>query len=356
MNNIKFFISIIVFFTVALSCSKFSSLKENLSNKDKEQTREEETIKEETISKSSQNDLTFYNKYIDVVNKIQDAVEQVHKSYIENVPEPKSIKKSSFILVITADMYVSSLERTIKELNRSFYDGGELAKLEADNKEMKNDIENAFRNTLKQMEEYHKTARMVIDYYKNKDFTKDLSPAAGYDTEMKDQWEKSKEAYKNLSELVKKYKPKREYRNPDKITNPDERSIAVLMNAYENVLDGAELFYGKFENADKNTDWNSISSVLNDFESGFKAETDKINSTTFTDRTKALKYNFEDYFTKTVNDFINEAKTFISKAEKNDFKGKEFNKEYDNVIRYYNYMINSYNTSTQVINSYNGIF
>lgn len=355
MNKVKFFISLLVIVSIAISCSKFSSLKEKLSNKDKEQTKED-TEKEQTVSKTSQNDLMFYNKYIEVVNKVQEAIEEIHKSYIENVPEPKSLTKTSFVLVITSDMYVNNLERAIKDFKRSFFDGGELSKLETDNKEMKRDIESEFRNVLSRMEEYHNTARKVIDYYKNKDFQKDLSPAAGYDTEMKDQWEKSKAAYEKLSDIVKKYKPKREYRDPEKISNPDERSIAVLLNAYENTLDGAESFYAKFEKADKSSSWTEVSASIDDFEKGFKSESDKVNSTEFTEKTKFMKYNFEDYFTKTVNDFIKEARSFTDKVQNNKLSDREFNTGYDAVVRNYNYMINSYNSSTQILNTYGNMY
>ncbi|RPI18289.1 MAG: DUF3829 domain-containing protein [Ignavibacteriae bacterium] len=356
MNKAKFFISLLIIISVSLSCSLFNSLKEKISSKKDKEQKWEDTDKEETVSENSGLDLAFYNKYIEVINKVQESIENIHKSYIENVPDPKSLSKSSFILVITADMYVNNLERDVKEFKRSLYDNGELSKLETDNKEMKNDIENEFRHVLTQMEEYHKTARKVIDYYKNKDYEKDLSLAAGYDTEMKDQWEKSKTAYEKLAGLVKKYKPKREYRDPDKISNPDKKSMAVLMNAYENTLEEAEAFHEKFERADKNSNWSDITASLDDFEKGFKAETDKVNSTEYTETTKFLKYSYEDYFTKTVNDFVKEARSFINKVQSNKLNEREFNTGYDDVVRYYNYMINAYNTSTQTLNTYQNLY
>jgi hypothetical protein len=47
-----------------------------------------------------------------------------------------------------------------------------------------------------------------------------------------------------LNDRFKNINPKGK-RDPDKISNPDEKAVAVLMNAYENI-DGAEELYAKF--------------------------------------------------------------------------------------------------------------
>jgi hypothetical protein len=68
-------------------------LKEKLGSKDKGSDTKEETTKEETKEVTSTADLEFYNKYIAVSNKVQDAGEKVYKDYINDVP-PKSITKA----------------------------------------------------------------------------------------------------------------------------------------------------------------------------------------------------------------------------------------------------------------------
>ena len=69
----KKFIYIIAFFVaifLIISCSSFNKLKEKLSSKkDKETT--EKTVNNEDKEVSSTNDIAFYNKYIEVSNKIQ---------------------------------------------------------------------------------------------------------------------------------------------------------------------------------------------------------------------------------------------------------------------------------------------
>jgi len=151
---------------------------------------------------------------------------------------------------------------------------------------------------------------------------------------------------------VKKYKPKREQRDLSKITNPDEKSIAALMNVYENTLDKAETFYEKFEKLENNGETGELQSILSDLEKGFEADKNVVESVMFSDKTKYMKYSFEDYFSKTVSDFIKEAKKFLDDAGNKKMKERDFNGGYDDVVRYYNNMINAYNSSISTLNSY----
>ena len=287
-----------------------------------------------------------------MVNKLSGAAEQVHKSYLSEVPEPKSIRKGSMIFVIGADVYLMSLDRVIIEHKRSYYDNGELAKLNPDNAEMKKEVEAEFKTTLSALEDYYNTTRKVIDYYKNKGFEKDLSLAVSYDGEMETIYNKYIESFDRLKSAVKKYKPARDRKDPDKISNPDERSAAILMDAYENTLDRAEEFYDKFQRVEKNDDISSIRKLLDEFEKGFDTDKNKVASAEFTERTKYLKYSFEDYFTKTVTDFSKEARKFLDEVQGKKMSEKRFLDGFDNVIRYYNYMIDSYNTSINTLNTF----
>lgn len=333
------------------SCSLFNSLKEKLSKKDKEQQKED-IVKEDKIEKTSAEDLNFYNQYIAVVNKISEIIEQLHKSYLTDIPDPKNLRKGSFIMVVSTDIYAGNLERAVKDYKRSLFDNGELSKLNPSKKEMKSEVEGDLKELLEKLEDYNKTAKKVIEYYKNKDYETNMSAASGYDDEMKAKYNSAKESFDKFSESVKKYKPVREKRDPDKISNPDDKSVAVLMNTYENTLDGAEKFYEKFEKIEKSSGTDAISSVIDEFEKNFEMDKNKVESTEFTEKTKYMKYSFEDYFTKTVYDFIKQTRTFISKSQKGKMSDNEFNSEYDNVVNYYNYMINSYNSSIQVLNTF----
>lgn len=353
MRKLKYPAVLTVMILFIMSCSLFNTLKEKFGSKDKqEEDKKEKTVKEETSTGTSQNDLEFYNKYIEVLNKISETVEQFHKSYLNEVPDPKTVKKNSMIFVIGSDVYSGQMENMIKNYNRSLFDNGELSKLKPDNSQMKQEVESSFKEVLTAADDYQKLSKDVINYYKNKEYQNDLTPAAGYDEKMKNQYEKYKESYDKFNSAVKKYKPRRTQRDPEQIHDPDQKSAAVLMNAYENTLDGAEAFYEIFQKLDKDGSTAELSGTIDSFEAKFKEDTKKVQSTGFTDRTKYMKYNFEDYFTKTVNDFISETRKFLDSINKKKLSAQGFNDGYDNVIQYYNYMINAYNSSIGTINTF----
>lgn len=353
MKKIGILGMIIVAAVILQSCSLIDNLKEKLGgSNDENKEVKEQTVDEKTYGRPTQNDLQFYNKYIDVLNKISEAVERFHKAYQNDVPDPKSVKKESSVYVIASDVYLGQVEQVLKNYQRSLFDNGELAKLKPDNDTMKREVEASFKNLLAAIDSYQNQAREVINYYKNKGYKKDLKLAEGYDTRLSNEYDKYKEAFDNFNNTVKKFKPKRTRRDPDKISDPGERSVAVLMNAYENTVDAADSFYTKFQFVENDSSTAEVSKLLDNFETRFKEETKKVESTDFTDRTKYMKYNFEDYFTKTVNDFINETRKFLERVNTGKLSTKYFNDGYDNVMNYYNYMVGAYNSSIGTLNTY----
>lgn len=352
MKIIKLGVTLLVVFLLVTGCSLVSRLKEKLAKKDEDKKENVKTADEkEKTATSNEDDLKFYNAYIEVINKISSAAEDLQKDYISEVPDTKTLRKNSFVMVVSSSLQVNSLESVIKQYNRSFYDNGDLAKLRADNEDMKKEVEGNFKATLTALEDYHKTAQKVIDYYKNKEYQNDLSLASGYDEEMKGAYNKYKDAFGRLNSSLKKYKPKRNQRNPDDYSNPDEKAVAILLNTYENSLERAEEFYGRFEKFKRGDDTQPMIQSVHDVETGFAEDREKVLSAPFTDKTKYMKYSFEDYFSKTVNEFVNESMKFLKQAG-NKTGEKEFNDGYNNVVRYYNYMINAYNTSISTVNTF----
>ena len=331
------------------SCSTLDKLKEKISSKkDKEETKEEK--KEENKEVTSGDDLMFYNKYIEVSNKIQDAGEKVYKDYISDIPEPKSIGKSSFILAVSLSFSVGNLERTMKEYKRSYFDEGELSKLNASS-DMKNEIEGELKNVLKTMEDFHTTASKVSDYYSKSEYKKDLSKAVPYDEEMKSAHEKYKSAFDKFSASIKKNKPKREIRDPDSYSNPDEKAVAILMNAYENSLDKAEAFYDSFDGSEYKSDVLKSQKSFEEFCTAFREDKNKVLSAEFSEKTKYMKYTYEDYFCKMTDGFIESGKKFYDEAPSAKNKN-DFNRLYDDVVNNYNYMITAYNTNINTVNMF----
>jgi len=350
MQKYRFISALVVMFFIITSCSMVDKLKEKISSKDDKGDTKEETTKEETKEVTSTADLEFYNKYIEVSNKVQDAGEKVYKDYISDVPAPKSITKSSFVMAISFKLSADNLERVYKEYNRSLFDGGELSKLNATS-DMKSEIEGNFKDVLKSMDEFYNTSIKVAEYYTKNEFKEDLSKTETYDEQMKTAYEKYKSSFDKFSNSVKKYKPQRKVRDIESISNPDEKAVAILMNSYENTLDRAEEFYDAFNGLEYK------GGIATAFSSGLLI--DSISRTlrcglyflTEFEKTKYMKYSYEDYFVKMTNMFLDAGTKFFDHApsakDMNDF-----NRSYDDVVNNYNYMITAYNTNINIVNSF----
>ena len=358
MHKIKYISIFLIIVLLSGSCALVSKIKEKFSSdKDsgkKEQTADDkdngkEQTKEKTIEKSSEADLAFYNKYIEVANKVSEVADGMHKEYLSGVPDPKTLRKTTLVLALTFDFKVSDMERMLKDYKRSLFDGGELSKLQSDNREMKKEIESDFKDLLDVMESYYTTAKKVSDYYKNKEFENDISRASVYDDEMKNGYEKYKISAVKFNDAIKKYKPAKKRRDVSSISNPDEKAVAALMNTYENTLDNAESFFGNFQKIEKNSEPEVLKSQLDEFEKNFNKDKNEVESAPFTDKTKYMKYSFEDYFVKQVESFVSETRKFLTGKPKSK---DAFNTGYDNVVTYYNYMITAYNTSINTVNTF----
>ncbi len=350
MQKYRFISALVVMFFIITSCSIVDKLKEKLGSKDKGSDTKEETKKEETKEVTSTADLEFYNKYIVVSNKVQEAGEKVYKDYISDVPAPKSITKGSFIMAVSFKLSADNLERVYKEYNRSLFDGGELSKLNASS-DMKSEIEGNFKDVLKSMDEFYNTSIKVAEYYTKSKYKEDLSMTESYDEEMKTAYEKYKSSFDKFSNSVKKYKPQRKVRDIESISNPDEKAVAILMNSYENTLDKAEEFYDAFNGLEYKGDYSKAKDKFREFEASFKEDKSSVLNAEFSEKTKYMKYSYEDYFVKMTNMFLDAGTKFFDHApsakDMNDF-----NRSYDDVVNNYNYMITAYNTNINIVNSF----
>lgn len=350
MRNFKFILSLVVLGIFLTSCTylknKFTQTPEDTHK------IEQEFSKEKTLEKTSPADLNFYNKYIEVSNKISETADEVNKNFLTTVPDPATISKGSFILVVGLDIYVNNLERLIKDYRRSYYEGGELSKLATDNEQMKTDIEGSFRELLKVLEKYYSVSSRVTKFYKDKEYKDNLSKSAGFDKEMKDSYKEYDSAYAKFKETVKKYKPQKIKRNPDDYSNKDEKAVVIVQNALENTMDMAETIYSKFETVNKNSNINGLQADIEEFERKFETEKKIIESTEFSEKSRYIKFSFEDYFSKMTVGFINEVNKFNKEMNKGKLSDRDFGLKYDDVVRSYNYMINAYNSSITTVNSF----
>jgi hypothetical protein len=346
-KSFKNFLVIAISLTVLLGCSLINKVKEELAEK----TESVELTEEVEKTESSAMNLEYYNAYIGVLNKLSQSAENVQKSYLQNIPDPKTIKKGTFIIAIMADTYLGFLERDYKEQYRSLNDGGELSKLTA-SEEMQSTIEADFKELLKSIDDYMKTADKVISYYKDGDYKDDLSKAVPYDDEMKDAYKKYEDAYTKMMDDLDKFKPEREIKDPDDYSNPDEKSIVILENAYYSILDEADKYIEQFKKSPEKPDIPELRKRHDELEKVFGEQTAKVESAPFTDKSKYLKYNYEDYFSKMMTGLLDSSDEYMKKMEKGNLKDYEYNNTYDAVVRNYNNVINAYNSSINTLNSF----
>jgi len=344
MNNFKFLLSLILAIIIFTGCSYFNKLKEKLDYKNKK-----EITVQESKEPSYDDDIIFYNKYTDAINKLRESGEGVYKDYLRDIPVTSGINKNTLIIPVGLSLSVAGFERTLKEYKRSLFDSGELSKLKA-SETMKNEVEPELKNLLNTMDEYYLIAKKVADYYSVYEFKNDLSRIKPYDEEIKSAYVKYTEAVSRLSSALKKYKPKREKRDPDSFSNPDERSSELMIGSYGDILDAAEEFYESFSKLKFKGNDNEALKYFREYERIFEQKKQNVLSAEFTEKTKFMKYNFEDYFSKTSDKFTASGNKFFS--DYRNFKSEEvFKNKYNEVIVNYNYMVQSYNTSISSINS-----
>lgn len=343
MYGLKFTAIIILSLSILGGCSILTKVKEKLTS-----SKENVPKKEVTKDVSSDDDLKFYNKYIEVMNKVQESGENVYKYYMTDIPDPKSITKNSFILPVSLQIYSGTLGSTVKNYNRSLLDGGELSKLKA-SPEMQKTLETDLKDLLPLMEEFSLVSEKISKYYSNKDYKDDLSKVKTYDEEMKNAYDKYKTAFNKFSADLKKYKPERKIYDPSTASTPEEASSQIMLNAYGNILDAAENFFESFENLNYNDDMTEAKARFTEFERIFVEAKSSVQNSEFSEKVKFMKYNFEDYFAPSVNKLLDTGKTFFEKAP--DSKNENvYKKYYNDMINSYNFMITSYNTNVGNIN------
>ena len=113
-------------------------------------------------------------------------------------------------------------------------------------------------------------------------------------------------------------------------------------------LDAAEEFYGPFNGVEYKGDYTKAKEKFSVFETTFKDDKNTVMSTEFSEKTKYMKYSYEDYFVKMTNMFLDAGKKFFDEAPsaKNE---NNFNTLFDAVVNNYNYMVTAYNTNINIV-------
>lgn len=343
MSKLKSFVLILFSLIILTGCSLISNIKEKLVSGSKKISE-----KVSASDKTSEEDLKFYNKYIEVMNKIQGQGENIYKYYQREVPPPGKINKNSYILNMSMQMECQFLGNTVKDLQRSLLDGGELSKLKASDK-MQNTLESDLKNLLPVLEEYYKVSERVAAYYFKREYVNDMSKIIPYDEEMKNVYNKYKTEFDKFTSDLKKFKPKRIIYDPSSVSDPDEASAQTMLNVYGDILESAEGFYENIEKITYKSDLSIPEMKLKEFEKTVKESKSTVMNASFGETVKFMKYHYEDYFAPSAENFINSGTEFFASAPKLKNEN-EFNEKFNELIQSYNKMINSYNTSVETIN------
>lgn len=347
MRHLKFLIVIFISAGFLFGCSKIGRMLDKDNNKNPTQSERGDSSDE-----PSSNDVEYYNKYIDVLNTVSPSVDQYQKTYYQSVPEPSKLSKSSFVIMSFTVVYINQIDDNLKKYKRSYFEGGELSKLNTSNETMKREVETEFKNFIKSIESYRETAEKINNYYKDNNFKDDLSRAKTLDDEIRNMYDEYSISFDHFRDILKKYKPKRVVKNPDDISNPDEKAVAVLQNTIEAAIDETEPLFNIFTGIDSNSDLTEFKAATETFKKNFETGKNKVLAASFTDKSIYLKHSFEDYFMKMTNDFITACEDFVKKSENGKLKGNNFGYEYDNVKNRYNYMIQAYNSTIGMTNSF----
>jgi Protein of unknown function (DUF3829) len=348
MRHLRLIVVLIISIGFLFGCSKVTKLFDEA----KKETKTSKGGSDDGGNEPAGNDVEFYNKYIDVLNTISPTVDNYQKTYYQSVPEPSKLSKSSFVTISFTSIYITQIEDNLKKYKRSYFDGGELSKLSTSNEAMKDEIETAFKNFIKSIESYKETAAKVNDYYKDNNFKDELSKAKMLDDEIRNKYDEYSKSFDAFRDVLKKYKPKRVVKNPDDISNPDEKAVAILQNMLEATIDQAEPLYESFAGIDANSDLTKFKSLTEEFKKNLTAGKEKVFAAPFSDKSKYLKHSFEDYFLKMATDFQTACEDFIKKSDGGKLKGNSYNNEYDNVKNRYNYMVQAYNSTIGMTNSF----
>jgi hypothetical protein len=296
--------------------------------------------------------VAFYNKYTDVLNSVSPYVDNFQKTYFESVPEPSSLSSKTYISFAGAQVSLTFMENEIKKHKRSYFEGGELSKLELKDNLMKNEIENSFKEYLSAVEFFYKDALRVFEYYKGNDYKDDLQKAKVLDRDIKDRYAEYNVKFEAFKNVLKKYKPVRKLKNPDDYSDNDEKAAAILQNTVEITMDNAEKFYEKLSAVEMTSDITGMKTELETFKKSFENNKSKVLSAPFSDKSFYLKNSFEDYFSKMVYYFANASDELFKKMEKGNLNKRDFGYAFDNAKNYYNYLVQAYNTTITLLNSF----
>ena len=338
------------FFYILITLFTFTLFLSSCGDKTEEKT-ESSGIPDINTVMSSNSYLNFYNSYVDASNRISIVVNNFQQTYQSTIPDPDRVTGESSIQAGNMEEELGVLMREVAALKSSFNEGI-LRNLSSGSPEIQGAITSNFLKTLESAEAYIDLAQKVFKYYNTKAYEKDISNVRLYDTEIKKKYNQFDEVHNKLIDELTKYKPKKERKNPDNYSDPDERTVIIQKNAYDDILGKSEALFARLGDLTPGSGINECSAALNDFRNSFQEISKTVISAPYSEKTMPLKQNYEDEFTVKVNSFINDTEQFLEDTGAGKLDESAFNIRYDAIVASYNDMLTSYNAGIIMLQNY----
>lgn len=302
------------------------------------------------------NQTRFYNLYTEISNGISLSIEDFHRSYLSSVPQPIRISKNTEVKMLGTEVYFNALKKKFEETEEKVYTL-RFNNLNTSDTVSYQAIKTGFSDLLNSVKSYIILADTVIQFYKTGNYKKQPSQAAILDTGIKGKYKTYSELQAGFSVSLKRVKPVKILKNPEEFDDNDKKSIAVLQNVLENVMEKSENLYDLLKKliphfyAVPDTALTEIRQELKSFKINFNIEKDKVFRAPFGSKTLSAKKMFEEYFSETVEEFYEQTFKFIDKLRSRNLGKDELNRDYDAVMVDYNNLINAYNNLINLINN-----
>lgn len=346
--SLKYLVVVVVSFFTLAGCSFLYEKVDNFAKKLEEKIGPLETPSlNEEISVSTLNDVIFYNKYLEAYYKFKRLGDDLYKNYKKDVPTLEAAK-NAFMVFVVYNIYLNNFEREIKSYDRSLFDGGDLSKLKANDPNMQQNLESAMRDLLRAGLLFHQNANNAYLFIKDNRKTAPVQKIKEYDDQFMSGFETFKESMAMYRKALDEIKPTIKTYNPDDFSG-NKKAIVILLNAYVEIMDSTSNFHHAILD-NKITDINEVRENVNSLKNLFNRNFNNVMQAPFDDRSKFMKYGFEDYFKKTYDNYLEKVIAAMSSV-----KDDTNNIDVRNLDTYYSMLVSSYSSGLSTIETMNAL-
>lgn len=347
--SLKYLIVLVVSFFTISGCSFLYEKIDNFAKKLEEKLEHPDVpVIKDGLPTSTLNDVIFYNKYLEAYYKFRKLGDDVYRNYKKDVPTPEAAK-NAFMIFVVYNIYLNNLEREIKSFDRSLFDGGDLSKLKANNPNMQQNLESAMRDLLRAGLLFHQNANNAYLYIKENRKTAPINKIKEFDDQFMSGYEIFEESLGMYRKALDESKPTIKTYNPDDFSG-NKKAVVTLLNAYVEIMDSTSDFHHAFLD-NRITDASDIRTNVNNLRNMFNRNYNNVMQSDFDERHKFMKYNFEDYFKKNYDSYLEK----VLKAMNSDDKDPLTNPDKLNLDTQYSILVASYSSGLSIIETMNAL-